>query len=70
VAPAPRQTFGLAHAQRFGQLSRRASNCACRDSFSICASFEPKSAADYADLLKQKQGRTADLCEPEVSQLG
>ena len=28
-------------AQRCGQLSGRASNCACRDSFSICASLQP-----------------------------
>src|SRR6267142_5528751 len=32
----------MKRAQRFGQLSGRASNCAYRDSFSICASLQPK----------------------------
>src|SRR4029077_14354535 len=38
----PRQSFSMLCAQRYGQLSGRASNCACRDSFSICASLQPK----------------------------
>jgi hypothetical protein len=59
----PRETLVLAHAQRFGQLSGCASNCAYRDSFSIYASLQPKFAADYADLLKQKQDGTADYGE-------
>src|SRR3982751_6214477 len=48
-------------AQRYGQLSRRVSNCACRDSFSICASSHPKLpqiTQNHTDLGKTE---TADL---------
>jgi hypothetical protein len=50
----------MSRAQRFGQLSARASICALRDYFSIFASLQPKLPANYADLRKQKQERTAD----------
>src|SRR3954447_15198392 len=48
-------------ARRYGQLSRRVSNCACRDFFWICASSKPKLpqiTQNHTDLGKTE---TADL---------
>ena len=38
----------MSHAQRSGQSYGRAWNCAYRDSFSICASLQPKLSQIYA----------------------
>jgi hypothetical protein len=40
----------MSHAQRSGQSCGRAWNCAYRDSFSICASLQPKLSQIYAIL--------------------
>ncbi len=62
-------------AQRCGQLSGRASNCACRDSFFDLRFVAAKVAADYAELRRQKQDRnqrialSADNCSARRSGL-
>ena len=63
----------MAHAQRSGQSCGRAWNCAYRDSFSICASLQPKLSQIYAELRRRKQDRTdycmdiADVCRAGAS---